>query len=55
MPEKNWVSVSIPGDLTEEIDRLLKAHRKWTSRAEFIRESIRRQIEQIRSEEAAAT
>ena len=52
MTEKNWISVSIPEDLIEEIDRILKAHRKWASRAEFIRESIRRQIEQIKSKEA---
>mgnify|MGYP000539454251 CR=1 FL=1 len=53
MTEKNWVSVSMPGDLIDEIDELLKAHRKWASRAEFIRESVRRQIEQIKSEEVA--
>ena len=47
------VSVSIPRDLIERIDKIIESFRYgYDSRPEFIKEAIRRRLEEIYREEA---
>ncbi|MEM3956148.1 MAG: ribbon-helix-helix domain-containing protein [Candidatus Bathyarchaeia archaeon] len=42
--EKGYVSISLPRNLIREIDRLV-GHHGYTSRAEVIKEALRRYLE----------
>ena len=50
--EPKYVSVSIPRDLIERIDKIIKSGRYgYDSRPEFIKEAIRKRLEEIYREE----
>lgn len=51
MPKSSWSSVSIPEDLAAEIDDLVRRVGLWRSRAEFIRDAVRRQLRLYKGEE----
>jgi len=45
-----FVSVSIPEELIEEIDKILRSHKGgYESRPEFIKEAIRKRLEEMRA------
>ncbi|RLC69486.1 MAG: hypothetical protein DRI26_09020 [Chloroflexi bacterium] len=48
VPGREWVSVSLPEDLVGEVDATMERIRRWTSRAEFVREAVRRYIEDLK-------
>lgn len=49
MTRKDYVNVSIPKTLIEEIDEIIKEKKKgYTSRAELIKDSIRDKLEMIK-------
>jgi len=48
---KSWSSVSIPEDLAAEIDDLVRRVGLWRSRAEFIRDAVRRQLRLYKDKE----
>ena len=50
MPGKGWINVCIPEKLMELIDRTVQDKGKWRSRAEFVREAIRRHLEHEESQ-----
>jgi len=52
MPKKGWISISIPETLVQEVDTVIEA-KSYTSRAEFIKEAIRRRLEDLRLKEVS--
>jgi len=55
LPEKDWVSVSLPEHLVKEIDHIMDEVHRWTSRAEFVREAVRRSLDTFRSDRTEGT
>jgi metal-responsive CopG/Arc/MetJ family transcriptional regulator len=48
-PKKAYLTVSIPRELIEEIDRAIGTGKYgYDSRAEFIKDAIRRRLEELR-------
>jgi metal-responsive CopG/Arc/MetJ family transcriptional regulator len=46
--ENRFVSVSIPADIIEQIDRVIASQRLgYDSRPEFIKDAVRRRLEEI--------
>ncbi|WP_338604887.1 ribbon-helix-helix domain-containing protein (plasmid) [Sulfolobus tengchongensis] len=45
--KKQYITVSIPTDLAEEIDKLIETNPGYISRQEFIIDAIRRRIEEL--------
>ncbi|MEK6961298.1 MAG: ribbon-helix-helix domain-containing protein [Nanoarchaeota archaeon] len=46
MPPKNYVNISIPSVLVDEIDKIWKRSKKgYRSRAEFVLEAIREKMD----------
>ena len=49
MVRKSYVNISIPKPLVDEIDQLiLKKTKGYTSRAEFVKEAIRKLLREIK-------
>jgi len=57
MTRKGYGGISLPDDLVEEVDEVIrKGYRGYTSRAEFVKEAVRKLLDEVkRSEEAAAS
>ncbi len=53
MPEtdRDWTTVSIPSDLAEKIDKIAK-EKGYQNRADFVRDAIRRLLEDLDKKEA---
>lgn len=49
MPRKGWVSISILENIAKEIDEKI-SNGKWTCRADFVRDAIRRLLSQTEKE-----
>ena len=48
-PKRAYLTVSIPRELIEEVDRVIGAGKYgYDSRAEFIKDAIRRRLEELR-------
>jgi len=46
----SFVSVSIPEELIKEIDKILASHRGgYESRPEFIKEAVRKRLEELKA------
>lgn len=52
MPEndRDWTTVSIPVDLAEKIDKIAK-EKGYNNRADFVRDAIRRLLEDLEKKE----
>jgi len=49
MPGKEFINVGLPKELIKEIDKVMKeANLGYRSRAEFVKESVRKRVEELR-------
>ncbi len=48
MPRDGWSSVTIPDELVVQIDDVIKSKGFWSSRAEFVKDAVRRYLESVK-------
>jgi len=42
-----WMTVRIPKPLADDVDSVVSQNGRWASRAEFVKDAVRRYLEQI--------
>ncbi|MEM4297049.1 MAG: ribbon-helix-helix domain-containing protein [Nitrososphaerota archaeon] len=47
-PQRKFVTISLPRELVEEIDDVLSSGHAYESRPEFVKDAVRRRIEELR-------